>query len=330
MAGQPRTQAAGAAADDESPGPGRKRQPGGRGRGSKGQAPSEPVKTRNSFSSLEADEEVDACGAKTEAMDRGDHAGGQQAELSPAGAKRPRPAGGSPDGSPVPKSRWDDRDNGDGACSLPAGTVLILEDQTPIEPAAGTGAHASATPAQEREYKSEASETSGEWSEDKEATQTKPQDTVKLLRQQEEAELEAKNDSAIGALYSIDPTMVEKLKAMHPPSTWIHVYANDLTGVDKFAALSQVTEVLDLLQYTDRVFGQERRFGREFQFMSLEFSPTQQAQLARQRIIEEHKGVEWPPPRQRIIEEQKGVEWPHFAVMYASTRFILRLAAEDA
>ncbi len=29
--------------------------------------------------------------------------------------------------------------------------------------------------------------------------------------------------------------------------------------------------------------------------MSLEFSSTQQAQLARQRIIEEHKGVEWPP-----------------------------------
>ncbi len=38
----------------------------------------------------------------------------------------------------------------------------MMEDQIPIEPAAVTRAHASATAAQESEYKCEASETSGE------------------------------------------------------------------------------------------------------------------------------------------------------------------------
>ncbi len=135
-----------------------------------------------------------------EDMDRGDAAGAQQKDHSPATATRPCLAAGSPDGSPVPRAWWDDTDDGDGACSPPAGTALMFEDQIPIKPAAGTGAHASATPAQESEYKSEASETSGEASEDQEATQTKPQDPVRLLRQQEEAELEAKNDIALGAL----------------------------------------------------------------------------------------------------------------------------------
>jgi hypothetical protein len=59
-----------------------------------------------------------------------------------------------------------DSDDGDGACSLPDGPALMLMDQVPLKTGAGTGAHASATPAREREYKSEASETSGEGSED--------------------------------------------------------------------------------------------------------------------------------------------------------------------
>jgi hypothetical protein len=62
----------------------------------------------------------------------------------------------------------------------------------------GTGA----TPAQ-----SEARETLGAGSEDQEATQTQPHDPVKVLRQQEGAELEAKNDIALGALYGINRPM---------------------------------------------------------------------------------------------------------------------------
>jgi hypothetical protein len=120
-------------------------------------------------------------------MDRDDAAGGQQEELSPAAAKRSRSAGGSPAESPVPRARWDDSDEIDGVCSLPAGTALMLEDQIPFETAAGTRAHTSGTRAQETEYKSE------------------PQDPVLLLREQVDEPLEATNDNTLGALYGIDP-----------------------------------------------------------------------------------------------------------------------------
>ncbi len=97
LAGQSRPQAAGAATVDATPGPWQPVQPGGCGLGS-GQSPSAPVETHNRFGALEtwvdeADEEVDACGAKTEAMERGDDAGGQQEELSPAGANSESPVG---------------------------------------------------------------------------------------------------------------------------------------------------------------------------------------------------------------------------------------------
>ncbi len=178
---------------------------GDRGRRSKGQSHSAAVEA------VEADEEVDTCEAGAEAMDRGEGAGGQQEERSAAAAKHPRSAGGSPDGGPAPRARWDDSDDGDGGCSLPDRPALMLEVQIPFETAAWTGAHACATPDQGSEYKSEASETSGEGSEDQDATQTKPQDPVKLLRQQEDETQEAKNNIALGALYGINRPTVEKI-----------------------------------------------------------------------------------------------------------------------
>ncbi len=90
---------------------------------------------------------------------------------------------------------------------------------------------------------------------------------------------------ALGARYGIDPIMVEQLKAMRPPSKWIHIVGNDqtVTEIDTFAALPQATEVMEQLQYTDRVFSQEGRFGRQVHFMSVEYSSKQRAQWARQR-----------------------------------------------
>ena len=274
-------------------------------------------------------------------MDRSDAAEDQQTEQSRAVVKRPRSADGPPDGSPEMRPRWGDSEDGDSAPSPAAGTALMLEDQTPIVTAAleslqgsdtrkppsprpqgwewragGTGARAAAMPTQGSEYKSEASVTSGVGCEDQEATLTKLQDPVKLLRLQDIAALEAKNDTAIGAVYGMDPSTVVKFKALQPPATWIHIIGNDQTetGIDKFGALPQVKAVLAQLKYIDRVFAGETRCGRLVHFMSLEFSSKQSAMWARSRIIEEHKGVEWPP----------------FAVIYASARYILQRAAEDA
>jgi hypothetical protein len=52
---------------------------------------------RTALASLGVTDEGD-----TEPIDRGDAAGAHQKELSLAAAKRPRSAGGSPDGSPEP------------------------------------------------------------------------------------------------------------------------------------------------------------------------------------------------------------------------------------
>ncbi len=94
----------------------------------------------------------------------------------------------------------------------------------------------------------------------------------------------------------------------------MHTFGNVQTenGYDKLAMLPQVTAVLEQRQYIDRCFVVKTRFGRDIHLMSLELSSKEQAQLARQRIIEEHNGVDGPP----------------FVVMYASTKFVLRKAEE--
>jgi hypothetical protein len=165
-----------------------------------------------------------------------------------------------------------DSDDGDGACSLPDGSALMLADEVQIATvaqgrreesdrskprspkpnergprAAGTGAHPSATPAKGSEYKSEASETSGEGSEYQAATQHKPQDPVKLLRKQEDEELEAKNDTALGAIYGVGLPQVAKIKGGQPPTTWINILGNDPNedGFDKCAKLPRVTAVVE-------------------------------------------------------------------------------------
>ncbi len=103
--------------------------------------------------------------------------------------------------------------------------------------------------------------------------------------------------------------MVERIKASQPPATWINIFGNDPTenGFDKFAKLPQVTAVLEQLQPIDQCFNFETRFTRHIHFISLKFPSKQQSNLARKRIIEEHKGLAWPP----------------FAVIYASARFVL-------
>ncbi len=100
-----------------------------------------------------------------------------------------------------------------------------------------------------------------------------------------------------------------KIKAGHPPKTWINIFGNDPTenGNDKFAMLPQVTAVLDQLQPIDQCSSVETRFKRRIRFMSCMFPSKQHAKLARKCIIEEHKGAEWPP----------------FAAIYASARFVL-------
>ncbi len=77
-----------------------------------------------------------------------------------------------------------------------------------------------------RPLRSASTRTPGEGSEDQEATQTKPQVPVKLLRQQENEALEAKNYIALGALFCIEPPMVKNIQAMLPPSKWIHIFGN--------------------------------------------------------------------------------------------------------
>jgi hypothetical protein len=94
-----------------------------------------------------------------------------------------------------------------------------------------------ATPAQETEYKGEASGTVGEGSHDQEATQRPPQDAVRLLRQQEHEALGATDDIALGAIYGIDRHLVEKIQSAQPPSKWIHIFGNVQAekGIDQFA-----------------------------------------------------------------------------------------------
>ncbi len=69
---------------------------------------------------------------------------------------------------------------------------------------------------------------------------------------------------------------------------------------------------MEQLQYIYGCYFKDSRLGREIHFMILEVASEQQTKLARQRIIAEHNGVEWPP----------------FSVMCASQNFVLRRAAE--
>ena len=69
-------------------------------------------------------------------MDLGDAVGNQQEELSPDGAKRRRSEGVSPVGSRVPRARWRNSDDGEGAWRLPTHVSLFFEDQVATETAA--------------------------------------------------------------------------------------------------------------------------------------------------------------------------------------------------
>ncbi len=98
-------------------------------------------------------------------------------------------------GSPAPSARWSDSEDGDSTSGPPDGPALALEDQVPTEDAtlgrregretrkpraptpqrgarraAGTDAYGTVMRSQESDDMREASETSGEESEDQEAT----------------------------------------------------------------------------------------------------------------------------------------------------------------
>ncbi len=164
------------------------------------------------------------------------------------------------------------------------------------------GAHAAVTRAHESDDKSEASESSGEESEDQEATGahaetngrrsqwTVQQDPVKQLRQQERQALETKNDNILGAIYDVDLPMVARIKARQSPSTWVYIFTDDPTeqGVSKFAELPQVSAVLTQLQSIDQGVFVETRFTRHIHFISLMFSSKHKAKLARRRT---HRGT---------------------------------------
>jgi hypothetical protein len=162
----------------------------------------------------------------------------------------------------------------------------------------------------------DASETSGEESEYQEVSGAQAgthgrrsqwgehRDPVKQLRQQERKALEAQNDTSLGAILGADPHAVARMKAQQPIAQWLGIYLGDRTaqGSARVVELPEATAVLGSPKLLQRktILGQHP-------IPDLKFSSKHNAKLARKRIIEEHKELEWPP----------------FAVIDAPTKFVL-------
>jgi hypothetical protein len=178
-------------------------------------------------------------------------------ELTPAVTKRPRSADASPGGSPAPNAWWGDSEDGDTTSSAPGDPGLLLEDQVPIgtaaqgcreEPGArkppsptpqGWGRRAVGTGAVTRAQESDdMSEESGD------------HEPAKLIRQQKDKALDAKNDTSLGAIFGAATRTVSKTKANQPIAKWLDIYIGDpnAQATDKFTELPKVTAVLEQLQ----------------------------------------------------------------------------------
>jgi hypothetical protein len=147
----------------------------------------------------------------------------------------------------------------------------------------------------------EASETSGAESEDQEATvaHAKRQgrrrqwisnfDPVMTLRQKEHMALETRTDTALGAILDMDSPAVERMKARQPVTKYLCIYTGASTeeGIRSCSELPGVKAVLEQLQPVYQAFATETRSSIAHAPLAVGFWST--------RIIDGHKGGEWPP-----------------------------------